>query len=153
GDALVMSCEYATMSRQNVTLGGLAITDEMCVNYVHYYPKVDLEVCKSSIDTSSLEKYLKFMKRMELQCTSEDLGWVENYQAIEWTPLRASLLHDLYERAPLSMQCNKSSGERFPGYWDNIPIPQVSHPLPVDERKCHSPQEDPKEENLFAFIR
>lgn len=43
--------------------GGLAITDEMCVNYVHYYPRVDLEVCKSSVDTSTLQSFFKFMNK------------------------------------------------------------------------------------------
>lgn len=58
-----MGCEHSTLDRFNVTLGGFAITDEMCVNYVHYYPKVDLEVCKSSIDSKTLEDYFDFMRR------------------------------------------------------------------------------------------
>lgn len=63
GDALVMTCEYSTTSRENVTVGGFAITDEMCVNYVHYYPRVELEVCKSSVDTTALVNYFDFMKK------------------------------------------------------------------------------------------
>lgn len=58
-----MTCEFSTQERENVTVGGFAISDEMCVNYIHYYPKVDLEVCKSSVDTASLRAYLRFMKR------------------------------------------------------------------------------------------
>ena len=63
GDALIMSCEYSTMEQDKVTVGGFAITDEMCVNYVHYFPQTDLEVCKSSIDTAALINYFSFMKR------------------------------------------------------------------------------------------
>ena len=58
-----MTCEYSTLDRENVTVGGFAISDEMCVNYIHYYPKVDLEVCKSSIDTTALKQYFSFMKK------------------------------------------------------------------------------------------
>lgn len=43
--------------------GGFAISDEMCVNYIHYYPKVDLEVCKSSVTTESLYKYFEYMNK------------------------------------------------------------------------------------------
>ena len=33
----------------------------MCVNYIHYFPKVDLEVCKSSVTTKSLFDFFRFM--------------------------------------------------------------------------------------------
>ena len=58
-----MSCEYRTVDRDSVTVGGFAISDEMCVNYIHYYPKSDLEVCKSSVDTKTLVHYFESMKR------------------------------------------------------------------------------------------
>lgn len=32
------------MDKENITLGGFAISDEMCVNYIHYYPNTRLEV-------------------------------------------------------------------------------------------------------------
>jgi dopamine beta-monooxygenase len=35
----------------------------MCLNYVHYYPAVDLEVCKSSVDSDALPTFFKFMNR------------------------------------------------------------------------------------------
>lgn len=62
GDALVTTCFYDTSKRQNITLGGFSITDEMCVNYVHYYPKSRLEVCKSTVSYESLWDYFRFMK-------------------------------------------------------------------------------------------
>ncbi|KAG0710175.1 Dopamine beta-hydroxylase [Chionoecetes opilio] len=136
GDALIMTCEYATGARDNVTVGGFSISDEMCVNYVHYYPTTDLEVCKSSVDTATLTNYFGFMKRWELQNTSQEAGWRDNYQGIRWTPLRAGMLADLYLNSPLSMQCNKSTGARFPGYWENIPIPRVLHPLQPPQSPC-----------------
>ncbi|KAL7645712.1 UNVERIFIED_CONTAM: hypothetical protein RMT77_002589 [Armadillidium vulgare] len=136
GDALIMGCEYSTPNRVNVTVGGFAISDEMCVNYVHYYPKVDLEVCKSSVDSQTLINYFDFMNSFELEPTSPEFGWRENYKSIEWTPLRANFLQNMYEEAPLSMQCNRSNGERFPGYWENKAIPQVLHKLRKPERKC-----------------
>lgn len=37
------------MDRENITLGGFAISDEMCVNYIHYYPNARLEVWNINI--------------------------------------------------------------------------------------------------------
>ncbi len=32
----------------------------MCVNYVHYFPRINLEVCKSSVSWQALRNYFKF---------------------------------------------------------------------------------------------
>lgn len=54
GDALITECEFNTRKRENITLGGFAISEEMCVNYIHYYPKTSLEV---SSDKWSIQTY------------------------------------------------------------------------------------------------
>lgn len=51
------------MDKVNATIGGHAITDEMCVNYMHYYPATELEVCKSAVSNLALENYFKFERR------------------------------------------------------------------------------------------
>ena len=114
GDALINVCRYDTRKRTKMTLGGFAITDEMCVNYLHYYPKTNLEVCKSSIDTEYLRRYFERMKLEERQNTSATFPVLDNYYNIQWNVKRAFELDRLYQTAPLSMQCNQSSGERFP---------------------------------------
>ncbi|PSN45176.1 Dopamine beta-hydroxylase [Blattella germanica] len=136
GDALVTSCWYKTVDRKNVTLGGFAISDEMCVNYVHYFPKIDLEVCKSSVSSESLQTYFRFLHEWEGQATGPHLGISDNYKAVNWTPMRAKVLHELYHETPLSMQCNQSTGERFPGYWENMPVTPILFPLPPPPRDC-----------------
>lgn len=67
------TCVYNTEGKANATVGGHAITDEMCVNYMHYYPATDLEVCKSAVSNIALENYFKFEKRSVLnkQITAE----------------------------------------------------------------------------------
>lgn len=67
GDFLETTCLYNTEHKQNATIGGHAITDEMCVNYMHYYPATELEVCKSAISNMALENYFKFEKRYDLK--------------------------------------------------------------------------------------
>ncbi|VDN20832.1 unnamed protein product [Gongylonema pulchrum] len=39
--------------------GGYGIEDEMCVNYIHYYPAASIEVCKSAVDNTTLRKFFK----------------------------------------------------------------------------------------------
>lgn len=43
--------------------GGFGILEEMCVNYVHYYPQTDLELCKSAVNDRYLQKYFHQVNR------------------------------------------------------------------------------------------
>ncbi|KAK4873371.1 hypothetical protein RN001_015400 [Aquatica leii] len=136
GDSLITTCDFSTIDKENITLGGFAISDEMCVNYVYYYPASSLEVCKSAISDQALKTYFQYMHEWENQATSETIGISDNYKAIEWNKLRVQILREVYNEAPLSMQCNMSSGDRFPGYWENTPVTTVLLPLPPPARVC-----------------
>ncbi|XP_078044761.1 tyramine beta hydroxylase isoform X2 [Augochlora pura] len=136
GDSLITTCTYKTTGRKNVTVGGFAISDEMCVNYIHYYPNVRLEVCKSAISDDALRTYFRYLREWESQPTAIDNGVSKNYQSIRWTKVRVQALHDLYEAAPLGMQCNGSDGSRFPGLWDNVAATPVKLPLPSPAQSC-----------------
>ncbi|XP_064597489.1 DBH-like monooxygenase protein 1 homolog [Liolophura sinensis] len=57
GDHIVTECFYNTEKRSKVTLGGLRTTDEMCLAYLVYYPKIPLSVCQSVPRPSFLAKY------------------------------------------------------------------------------------------------
>ncbi|XP_050050808.1 dopamine beta-hydroxylase-like [Dermacentor andersoni] len=136
GDALVITCSYNTVDRANVTLGGFGIREEMCVSYIHYFPKTDLEVCKSSIETSFLQAYFKYMNLYHDAPTSDQKGISDNYKSIPWNRHNVLLLDRLYQTMPLSMQCNKSSGDRFPGSWEGMPVTEILYPLPPPARNC-----------------
>lgn len=138
GDALITSCYDSTSDRDHVTVGGLSIQQEMCVNYVHYYPRVELEVCKSSVDTRSLKAFFHFLHEMEGDPTSQRASPADNYEAIAWTPLKVNLLTSLYGESPLSVQCNMSDGRRFPGKWEGMSQPHIQLPLPEPKRNCPS---------------
>ena len=62
GDELITTCWYNTLQRTNATVGGFSFAEEMCVNYIHYYPRAqDLEVCKSAVDETDLDDYFQAM--------------------------------------------------------------------------------------------
>ncbi|XP_026762021.2 tyramine beta-hydroxylase [Galleria mellonella] len=137
GDFLETTCLYNTEDKENATIGGHAITDEMCVNYIHYYPATDLEVCKSAVSNIALENYFKFEQRWDNISISYNSPPRYNYLAIKpWTPLRVNTLNSLYVESPISMQCNKSDGNRFQGDWEGIPIPKITVPLSPEPRLC-----------------
>nr|XP_034307031.1 DBH-like monooxygenase protein 1 homolog [Crassostrea gigas] len=48
GDSLIIECNYQSMNRTNVTMGGLGIREEMCLSFLMYYPKVKVDACLSS---------------------------------------------------------------------------------------------------------
>ncbi|OQV12655.1 Dopamine beta-hydroxylase [Hypsibius exemplaris] len=145
GDELLTTCEFRTLDRKNATLGGYAISDEMCVNYIHYYPRTNLEVCKSSIDTDSLMTYFEAMHTTDLDETAPDKSVIDNYHSIRWTPITAAILRSLYQESPLSMQCNMSSGARFPGNWNNNPQVLITKPLPPKRDPCMLQGDDPEQ--------
>ncbi|XP_073956081.1 tyramine beta hydroxylase [Choristoneura fumiferana] len=137
GDFLETTCIHRTLDRANATIGGHAITDEMCVNYMHYYPATELEVCKSAVSNAALEAYFRFERNWDNMSVSFAAPPRHNYLAIHpWTPLRVSALHTLYTESPISMQCNKSDGNRFQGDWEGLPIPRIKVPLPREPRVC-----------------
>lgn len=60
-----------------------------------------------------------------------------NYLSIHpWTPLRVKALNALYTESPISMQCNRSDGNRFQGDWEGITVPKITLPLPPEPRLC-----------------
>lgn len=46
--------------------------------------------------------------------TSSKGGISYNYGSVPWTPYNINFLEKVYQQMPLSMQCNQSSGARFP---------------------------------------
>lgn len=53
----------AELTASSAWQGGFGILEEMCVNYVHYYPQTQLELCKSSVDPGFLQKYFHLVNR------------------------------------------------------------------------------------------
>jgi dopamine beta-monooxygenase len=63
GDTILHTCIYNTDMRENMTFGGYGIKDEMCVNYMHYYPRSGLELCKTSVSDEALDRFFQTMKQ------------------------------------------------------------------------------------------
>ncbi|KAF0876080.1 dopamine beta-hydroxylase [Crocuta crocuta] len=142
GDVLITSCTYNTEDRNLITLGGFAITEEMCVNYIHYYPLTQLELCKSTVDPGFLQKYFHLVNRFndEEVCTCPQASVPEQFESVPWNSFNREMLRALYGFAPISVHCNKSSAVRFQGEWNLQPLPEIVPKLEKPSRHCPASQ-------------
>ncbi|KAF3702147.1 Dopamine beta-hydroxylase [Channa argus] len=122
----------------NVLPGGFGIMEEMCVNYIHYYPRTQLELCKSHVDPEYLQKYFNFINRFHGndQCVCTEVSVTEQYSQLHWDTFTAEVLDSLYNTAPISMHCNQSTSQLFPGDWEKQPIPVVTAVLEKPRYPC-----------------
>ncbi|CAF3583690.1 unnamed protein product [Rotaria socialis] len=139
GDTILHTCIYNTKMRTNMTFGGYGINDEMCVNYMHYYPRSSLELCKTSISDGALDEFFKATKKYFHAKTSIDKTIYENYASIHWTSTTSSLLQDYYEEASIHLSCNGSDGNYLLNYdWQNdyFPLEPEQRDVPLDTALC-----------------
>uniref|UniRef100_I3NFC1 Dopamine beta-hydroxylase n=2 Tax=Ictidomys tridecemlineatus TaxID=43179 RepID=I3NFC1_ICTTR len=138
GDVLITSCTYNTEDRKLATVGGFGILEEMCVNYVHYYPQTQLELCKSAVDPGFLQKYFHLVNRFNSEdvCTCPQATVPQQFASVPWNSFSRDVLRALYAFAPISMHCNRSSAVRFQGEWDLQPLPEIVSPLEEPTPHC-----------------
>uniref|UniRef100_A0A8D3BDD8 Dopamine beta-hydroxylase n=1 Tax=Scophthalmus maximus TaxID=52904 RepID=A0A8D3BDD8_SCOMX len=119
GDVLITKCTYNTEDRSRPTVGGFGIMDEMCVDYVHYYPRTQLELCKSHVDAGYLQKYFNFINRWfhgNDQCVCGEVSVTEQYSQLQWDAFTEEVLNSLYNTAPITMHCTQSTARPFPTF-------------------------------------
>ncbi|KAG9263268.1 dopamine beta-hydroxylase [Astyanax mexicanus] len=138
GDALVTKCTFNTEDRNKPTVGGFGIMEEMCVNYVHYYPRTQLELCKSHVDLDYLKKYFSLINRFHggEGCSCSQRSVEEEFSSISWDQFSEEVLNSLYTTSPISMHCNQSTAELFPGNWEKQKIPEVLEELQREPYPC-----------------
>ncbi|CAF3747867.1 unnamed protein product [Rotaria socialis] len=135
GDIILHTCIYNTQIRENMTFGGYGISDEMCVNYMHYYPRADLELCKTSVRDDALDRFFQTMKEYDYATTSKSQTVFENYRSIRWTPLTTAILQEFYEIAPIHLSCNGSDGnyaKTFDPNREYRPQEPIERNVPID---------------------
>ncbi|XP_030623764.1 dopamine beta-hydroxylase [Chanos chanos] len=138
GDVLVTKCTYNTEDRTKATVGGFGIMEEMCVNYVHYYPRTLLELCKSHVDLGYLQKYFNLINRFhgDDTCSCAQKSVEEQFSSLTWDSFSGEVLNSLYNTSPISMHCNQSTAELFPGEWERQELPLVTTQLKRPPYPC-----------------
>nr|XP_032817823.1 DBH-like monooxygenase protein 1 [Petromyzon marinus] len=54
GDQIITECIYNTAGRNTTTAGGLGTMDEMCLSFFYYYPKVNVGICRSVYNVTTI---------------------------------------------------------------------------------------------------
>ncbi|KAI6244018.1 hypothetical protein M3Y99_00070700 [Aphelenchoides fujianensis] len=124
GDVLSTTCVYDTTERSNWTWGGYEIESEMCVNYIHFYPAAEVEVCKSAISNRTLDRF--FQKY--LGESRKNLRIHERYLRLPQKQKLFDAVHEWYATEPLNMACLDHSGElvKDPSVdWSHVQRPEV----------------------------
>lgn len=73
-DEIINSCVYSTKDRDSTTLGGLGTYDEMCLNFIWYYPRNTKYV--ACYDQTSVDEWIKLFT--EFAYTIPDFKWIIN---------------------------------------------------------------------------
>nr|XP_032817550.1 DBH-like monooxygenase protein 1 homolog [Petromyzon marinus] len=60
GDQVVTECTYRTTTRTVTTTGGLGTMNEMCLSFLYYYPKVNIGLCRSMYDITTVAPVMGF---------------------------------------------------------------------------------------------
>ncbi|XP_066295664.1 dopamine beta-hydroxylase-like [Branchiostoma lanceolatum] len=136
GDVLMTSCKYNTASRRSVTLGGYGIHDEMCLNYIHYYPASPLQACKSVAAASALDRFFDVVYSL-FGASSKPPNVADDFSDMPWNPLTTAYLTSLYRRGPIDVMCQKTSGAIFEGKWNDIEQPDIQKPQ-NPQRMCRA---------------
>ncbi|KAF7700765.1 dopamine beta-hydroxylase [Silurus meridionalis] len=146
GDVLLTKCTYNTEDRVKVTVGGFGIMEEMCVNYVHYYPRTQLELCKSHVDQDYLQRFFSIINRFHggEGCSCSQTTVEDQFSSVIWDSFSARVLDSLYTTSLISMHCNQSTAELFPGSWEKQKIPEVLAELQPSMRACEPSQAGPQ---------
>ena len=64
GDALITECRYQTNDRDNFTFFGFSTYDEMCYDFVYYYPKIPtLQTCLTQTPSAVLTSFYQSLMK------------------------------------------------------------------------------------------
>jgi hypothetical protein len=67
GDALITECRYETNDRNNFTFFGFSTYDEMCYDFVYYYPKIPtLTQCITQTPNTVLLAFYQSLMKLDL---------------------------------------------------------------------------------------
>ncbi|KAI6209539.1 hypothetical protein M3Y96_00231800 [Aphelenchoides besseyi] len=124
GDVLSTTCQYDTSERSNWTWGGYEIESEMCVNYIHFYPAANVEVCKSAISNQTLDRFF----RKHLGKNQQKHLIHERYLNLPQNQRTYDEIHEWYATESLNMACLDHSGQLIEDStvnWNHVQRPET----------------------------
>ncbi|TRY74120.1 hypothetical protein DNTS_026669 [Danionella cerebrum] len=80
-------------------------------------------------------------------CSCPQTSVEEQFASLSWDSFSTEVLNSLYITAPISMHCNQSTAQLFPGDWEKQKIPRVTAelqraPYPCEVNRGAAPHQD-----------
>jgi len=127
GDELITYCKYNTMKREDATVGGLSTEDEMCLNFILYYPRVDLSVCLTE------DRRVRHNFTMKYQNTAYSTGW----KGVKWNNTMVNELKTLYSYQGKDAVYSYCVGDSAKIHHKELQYrPTIKEPLPPEKDVC-----------------
>ncbi|XP_070555179.1 DBH-like monooxygenase protein 1 homolog [Ptychodera flava] len=147
GDRLISECTYNTEDRTAVTFGGLSTQEEMCLNFVYYYPRIQLPICQSNpimdfgmyacCNVTELD-YSTVPPTVVAPSEYAGQSVVDVLNAQEWTQEQLENFEIGAYRLAYQNLCDKASGEHHPTHLTLGAVPEIKEPLKPEVSVCDS---------------
>ncbi|CAH1269899.1 MOXD1 [Branchiostoma lanceolatum] len=132
GDTLVMECNYRSAHKDNVVYGGLGTPEEMCMDFLFYYPKFNLHNCDSrpsfdrTISFAGVESYTPDPFQVLAPPSLVNKSYEEVMEGVRWTDERAQQFSSYLLDGNFSTFCfgnSNSSAGNFLAPVGEMPFP------------------------------
>ncbi|CAH3194021.1 unnamed protein product [Porites evermanni] len=155
GDDLIHYCKYDSVDRNKLIYGGISSRDEMCLNFMFYYPRITnggFRKCQSIHFDSSYQFIDKYFDKANVT------SWMYNplvNMTIDWTDEMASdfkkyesEVKNVFPRCRLSKDTTVEDTKN-PKLL--VPVPTITNPLPPKKPNCREePVDSAASERLLA---
>jgi len=153
GDDIIHYCKYDSMDRDQLIRGGGSTRDEMCLNYLVYYPRIpSLRYCGTSFYEPSfklLDKYFDNVNmtfrnplvKMNIKWTDEMAADFRRYESEVKTVIPGCWLK--------SRNITSVADLKDPKY--RLPVPKITEPLPPADT-CPITSTSGADRGTFSFL-
>ncbi|XP_022806766.1 DBH-like monooxygenase protein 1 [Stylophora pistillata] len=138
GDEMINYCKYSSTDRDQLIEGGLASREEMCLDFLFYYPRIpNARSCESTAYGPPYKFIKKYLKDVSLTSPRRN---PMTKMSFDWTD---EMVADFKEYNEDVQRVFPRCGiRRYSSVADTInpnytvPIPKVTEPLPSEESDC-----------------
>ncbi|XP_031575456.1 DBH-like monooxygenase protein 1 homolog, partial [Actinia tenebrosa] len=127
GDDIIVDCQYQSKDKTRPVTGGLKSSEEMCMSFLYYYPKVELNKCLSA----DYGMYPFFRKHFNVN------GSTVGYPPAQWTQNLTNELKESYDKNPyIRLKCVYQAEVKSPVYNNYTLKPIVNVPYTKEGDNC-----------------
>ncbi|XP_066019013.1 LOW QUALITY PROTEIN: DBH-like monooxygenase protein 1 [Pocillopora verrucosa] len=142
GDEMIHYCKYNSMDRDQLTKGGIASREEMCLDFLFYYPRVPkIKLCQSTAYGPPYKFIKKYLKDASLTSPYRN---PMTKTSLDWTDEMVADFREYNEEVQrVFPRCGIRKFSSVADTMDpnfTVPIPKIAEPLPTEKSDCPQSQ-------------